>query len=569
MTTPAGARFSNQTSVKGPGAVEVVDEAAAFLRRTPLSSFIIYYLGALPFTLGLIYFVFDMLQSANAERHLGPESLVLTLLYFWMKTCQAVFSRRLLAMLEGGDSEPWTVWRWANTAILQAIYAATLLIVYPMALLITIPFGWVNAFYHNISIVATGGKTTLRGSFAEAAELAALWPRQNHLILAVLLAGLFFLFINLYAFFLMLPSLLNSFFGISTIFEESRSALNNTTFFLEIFVFCYLVLNPLNKAIFVLRCFYGRARLDGADLRAELRRQNLTRKAQVAAATIALALLAMLPEGVRADDTPTPAASVASHPAPVALPPDSKPATLDHAIQKTLQKDEFAWRLPRTDDSAQGNNVINETLEKFFHYIERGLRVIFRPIVKFLEWLFGSSKPHDGGGSGLTALASFPWMAFFCVLLVIVVAFLAFLIIRNIQRKALPSGQAVTTTPVKTVDLESDNVRADELPEDSWLALAQQLLEKGENRLALRAFYLATLSLLARLELIRLGTTKSNRDYLQEFTRRLRGNVSVVPPFRENIRLFEESWYGTHDATSSVIDAMRVNHEQLRTHVAV
>src|SRR5271154_83177 len=142
--------FLTESSLKGPPATEVLDEAVSLLRRTPLSVFSVYYLGALPFWLAFVYFYFDMTQSADANAHLPGEALLLTALYFWMKTCQAVFARKLLAVLEGEDVEPWELPRLANTALLQTIYAGSFVIVYPLGLIITIPFGWISAFYHNI-----------------------------------------------------------------------------------------------------------------------------------------------------------------------------------------------------------------------------------------------------------------------------------------------------------------------------------------------------------------------------------------------------------------------------------
>jgi len=43
-------------------------------------------------------------------------------------------------------------------------------------------------------------------------------------------------------------------------------------------------------------------------------------------------------------------------------------------------------------------------------------------------------------------------------------------------------------------DLADENIRADQLPEDGWTKLARELLERGEFRLAMRAFYLASLA---------------------------------------------------------------------------
>lgn len=208
MASP-GLRFTTASSLRGPAAVEILDEAVSLLRRAPLSIVAVYMMGALPFCTGLLYFWSDMIQSANAETLLPGEAFMLALLYFWMKTCQAVFARRLLAVVEGYDPEPWTLPRWLNTALLQMIYAGSLIIVYPVSLLIALPFAWVNAFYHTISIVATGAGSTPATSFREAGEMAALWPKQNHLILGILLLAVFVLFVNLAVFFFVIPGLLN------------------------------------------------------------------------------------------------------------------------------------------------------------------------------------------------------------------------------------------------------------------------------------------------------------------------------------------------------------------------
>jgi hypothetical protein len=557
MASSSRNRFSTEASLKGPAPLQVLDEAIAFLRRTPLSLHLIYYAGALPFCASLVYFVSDMLQSAEAEQHLVSESLLVTLAYFWMKTCQAVFSRRLLATLEGQDAEPWTLQRWINTAVLQSIVAATFFFVWPLALVTTIPFGWVHAFYHNVSIVGTGRATTLRGCLTEAATLSTLWPKQNHLVLGVMLAGLFVLLVNIAVFLAMLPRLLDMLFGLSTVFDESFSAWNNSSFYLDVAVLVFLVLNPLSKAVYVLRCFYGRARLNGADLRAGLQRLRTARPAAVA-----LVAVLVLSSVAHADDATPP---VAARPAPAIQVP---PETLDHALQSTLQKDEFAWRAPKPPEGKHDDSFIERVVHQFFHLLHEALRIVFKPIGEFLRWLLSSSREHDGGAAGTGVMGAIPWGALFWVALVLVVAVLVGLVVRNLRPSAISRATPVRSTPVKTIDLESESVRADALPEDLWLALAQELLEKGETRLALRALYLATLSLLAQRELIRLGAAKSNRDYLQELIRRLRERTDAVSPFRGSIRLFEASWYGTHAVTLSVIESMRANHQTVRSHVA-
>ena len=559
MISSSQARFSTESSLKGRPAMEILDEAVFFLRSAPLVTISIYFLGTLPFCLGLIYFWFDMTQSADAESRLPGEAFVLTVLYFWMKTCQAVFSRKLLTFLEGEDPEPWTLQRWANTALLQAAFAGSLVILYPLAILATIPFGWVNAFYHSISIVATGSRSTLGSAFGEAVEMARLWPKQNHLILGVLFLAVLVLFFNLAVFFVQLPLLLNSLFGFETVFDENISAWNNSSFYLDVLVFCFLLLNPLNKAIYVLRCFYGRSRLSGTDLKAELRRFRDSRPIPDRAAVGALALLLLV--------TPCWAQEPSKAAAPVPVQTDPAAVNLDQAIQKTLQKDEFAWRAPRLKAADTHNEFFDRMAHNVLDWLKAALRAPAKMLGKFLKWLLSTDRKHDASKTDFSGVSAIPWRGVLFLLAVILIAVLTYLLVRHVRRRPTLKLDRLAPAPLRTIDLEAETVQADELPEDSWLALAQQLIEQGELRLALRAFYLATLSALARQQLVRLGASKSNRDYLVELTRRLRGQTTIVPSFRENVRLFEASWYGTHSVTSTIIEIMRANQQQVRNHV--
>jgi hypothetical protein len=547
--------------------MEMLDAAVTLLRQTPVAVWSIYLIGALPFCLGLIYFWFDMIESANAEARLPGEALLLTLLYFWMKTCQAVFSRKLLALLEGEDAEPWTLGRWANTALVQTIFGGSLPMVYPMAILVTIPFGWVNAFYHSISIVGTSRTSTIGSAMREATELSRLWPKQNHLIIGTVLLGVFVLYLNLAIFAVMIPSLLHSFFGIESVFIESRGTWNNSSFYLDIGVFCFLMLNPLNKAVYVLRAFYGRARLSGTDLKAELRRFEGARRGLAYGPGMAVLLgLALIGTSVVARGDAAPASVPPAAQSPSA---DPNAAKLDRAISSTLKKDEFAWRAPREAGPAEQNSFFARMAQALHDWLKAVLKKPMKMLEKFLKWIFDRPNDNDSSDGGFfAAIAAVPWRLVLVILAVILVSVLIYLLMRHLRRPAPRPLDNLKAAPSRTVDLEAENIQADELPEDSWLALAQQLIERGELRLALRAFYLATLSALARQQLVRLAVGKSNRDYVTELTRRLRGEERVVPLFRENVRLFEASWYGTRDVTPAIIDTMRANQREVGAHVA-
>ena len=355
-------------------------------------------------------------------------------------------------------------------------------------------------------------------------------------------------------------------FGIETVFTENESTWNNSSFYLDVFIFCFLIINPINKAIYALRCFYGQARINGADIDAALRHLHVMRNppAAIGSSALVLVLLLLVP-CARADDS----AAATPPPVPSVRHLDPTAEKLNQAIESTLRKDEFSWRLPRPAVSAEQDGIVLRTFRGFLHFLKDSTEGIFKMIGKFLEWLLARENKDSSTSNHSFSIGDVPWRALAWILIIVLLLVLLYGLIRLVRHAPKMNDlQSVDASPVRTVDLEAEEVRADDLPEDSWLKLAQELIDRGEFRLALRALYLATLSFLARSELVRLAPAKSNRDYLQEMTRRLRGNTAAAGFFRENINLFEASWYGTHDVTSAVLDSMRVNHQQVRSHAA-
>ena len=70
----------------------------------------------------------------------------------------------------------------------------------------------------------------------------------------------------------LLPRLVKILFGIESMFTRGDYSLLNTTFFAAMFWLTYLCVDPILKAAYALRCFYGESIQSGADLRAELQR---------------------------------------------------------------------------------------------------------------------------------------------------------------------------------------------------------------------------------------------------------------------------------------------------------
>ena len=124
---------------------------------------------------------------------------------------------------------------------------------------------------------------------------------------------------------------------------------------------------------------------------------------------------------------------------------------------------------------------------------------------------------------------------------------------------------AIASEPIPPApDITDENVHADQLPADGWTRLARELLERGEFRLALRAFFLASLSHLAARNLISIARFKSNRDYERELRRRGHSWPDLLSTFGENLLAFERIWYGLHNVNRDLVEQFAANVERMR-----
>src|SRR5438876_3569642 len=184
-------RFGRQLD---KGAIELIEEAVHLLRRAPVAILASYYAGALPFVLAWLYFWADMSRSPFAYQHLAGGALGLGALFVWMKFCHSVFSRRLRAFLAGEPPLTLSFRRCRRIFISQAALQPSGLFLLPLALVLTLPFAWVYAFYQNLTALDGGEAPDLRSLIKEALQQAGLWPKQNHLLLAMLSGFAFFVF---------------------------------------------------------------------------------------------------------------------------------------------------------------------------------------------------------------------------------------------------------------------------------------------------------------------------------------------------------------------------------------
>lgn len=142
---------------QGKGAFDLIEEATHRLRTVPIGTLAVYYLGAIPFVLGLLYFWADMSRSPFAGQHLIDSALGMAGLFLWMKFWQVIFARRLRAHVAAEPAPHWTVRRWGRVFLTQAFVQPSSLFVIPLSLVPALPFAWVYAFYQNVTALDDGG----------------------------------------------------------------------------------------------------------------------------------------------------------------------------------------------------------------------------------------------------------------------------------------------------------------------------------------------------------------------------------------------------------------------------
>ena len=520
-------------------ALDLMEESLWLLNRAPVVIHVCYYTGAIPFVLGLLYFWSDMSRGAFAFDHLAASSLGVALLYFWMKSWQSVSASLLLGFVSGATPTQWTFRRIAHLVITQASIQSLGLFIRPVALLITLPYGWVRAFFEN-AVILGNGELTLEEVWKRSNRQAFLWPKQNHLLLSILLIFGFIVWMNLTVLLVAAPFLLKLFTGIETAFTQSKAAFLNTTFLAVTAAAAYLCVNPIIKAAYVLRCFYGESVHSGGDLRVKLKRLT-------SLILIVLGLMLSLPSSAKA--------------APAHSKVDA--VELNSAINRVLKQEEFAWRLPRQKEPESKDGA----LTNFFTDAWKTFKNWARPVKNWFEKIFDQWGKKHNHKEDLPEPGSFDWLkemikVILGVLCVLIVSLLGWLVWKNKRNRQKP----VHSEPVAAMpDLASEEIMASHLPEDTWLDLAREMVEKGELRLAMRAFYLAVLAHLSLRELITIARHKSNHDYERELQRRARLQAELLSAFHENLSIFEGAWYGSHPVTEESLGQFAINLERIRS----
>lgn len=552
----SGRANSNESS-----ALTLADQAVHLLRGRGRSALINYYVGSLPFALGLLYFWSDMSRNPSAEWYCAPAAAGLALLFVWMKVWQARFGRRLWSVMQHASEEQWGARRYLTTAARQAALHATGMVVLPISAIVAFPLGWTYAFYQNASILESPECGGLRELGRAAARQAALWPGQNHLLLTILSLFGLFVFLNLGIGILLLPHLLKRLLGIETVFTLSGLGMLNTTFFAILVMLTYLCVDPMVKAAYVLRCFYGLSRQSGDDLRAGLKPFL---KTPLAVLVLFFLLMATQPpSGVQAAEP-----SVTAQPG---LKLQVRGQQLDGAIEQVLQQRRFAWRLPRekTSQKPTEQGWLGHTLQ----WIVDGIKAIgkvmghwFKALWDWFDRMLPKPKPVDKStGTSVRAVIEVILYALGTILCTL----LGIALFRRCRRSRAIVFPVAEKESLGTVDLNDESISAADLPTDRWQAMARTLLDQQEYTAALRALYLSTLASLGESRRLVIARYKSNQEYYRELNRRAHAEPEVQRIFGRCMTVFESAWYGAHPVSPQQIDQFLEDQQEIADRVGL
>ena len=574
--------------------IDLVEHAIALVRASGWGALSLYYLGAMPFVALFILYFADMSMMAYDPSRLVVGALLLGVFFVWMKIWQAVYACLLWNRLQ--DRTGMETRHWLRLAARQALLQPLGLLLLPLALLALIPYGTVYAYYQNVTVLDRGGEMKARELSRGARRRAVDEPRQVFLLIwavspsvmifmaalvylitplmgrvlpdglmlvvgfwQVLALVLFFplsplpviLAVNVLFALTMGPQLLQMLFGVSSSFLDNSGIWSDALAFVAVAGIVYLLLDPVVKAAFVLRCFRGEAARTGEDLRVELRRTRSLSAGVLLLAGMAAALLSCCPAGAQAPAAPS------AQTAPVSA------EQLNVQIDGVFRDRAYAWRIPGEKNLPKTGAVgaffdgIRRTIQEWADWVaDKGSR-FFEWLIR---WIFGKS---GGGGEGGT-IGAFNANMTLMALLALLVCIALFLYWRHRRGRTDEAPVAALSVAEAQPDPADENTLATDLPDDEWARMAAQLASRGEYRGALRASFLSLLASLAAQDFVRVARAKSNREYGDELARRAHARPDCLAAFRLGVSLFEPVWYGAHPATAEEVGRIINLGERLR-----
>jgi hypothetical protein len=242
---------------------------------------------------------------------------------------------------------------------------------------------------------------------------------------------------------------------------------------------------------------------------------------------------------------------------------DVQPSALQKASEAALRAPEYDWRLPLPPAPVRNTPWIVSLTDRILASIRGFTDAIGRLLGRFFSWLSDQMGMGAQQQNGTLPVRGLHWTVYVLIALVAIVGILLGLrVLRSRRRKA---AEIAAGGGAPSIRLDADDLTADRLPEEQWLELAERALLEQNLRLALRAFYLASLAWMGRSEYISIHPGKTNREYELELKRRLRTFPEARALFGANVIAFERVWYGLHEVAQDEIAEFRQRIGQMKS----
>lgn len=420
-----------------------------------------------------------------------------------------------------------------------------------------------------------------RHSFGGCLSLASQWFGGGLLFFLMLFPLWTAVWLNGFLLAIIAPQLLHSLFGVNTLLSTEMgfySLASSSAFWLSLFASAWAALDPIVKCTYVVVYQHLRSRREGDDLRgflASLPREQqkkaeviastgAVRSTRIGAAVVVAAILLGAFQATRARAAEAPSSQNITE-ASGDSGQQPRAQKLRQALDQESQREIYRWH---DADHPIPPTWFDSLLAKIKHGIHRAWSAFwnfFRSLwPRGLTLSLGNGK-HEGWRMKDLRL----WMALIAALTLLSGAMLFWL---RRRRGAAQLSIPITAAPLPDL---SDNALASERSEDEWFALANRLEGEGELRLALRAAYLGLLAGLAQREWLTIRRDRTNREYLDEFTRRWRrrpqaaveARTEIPEKLRGSLRVFDRVWYGSHAPTPATVAAYRHDQLELLSHV--
>lgn len=579
----ANSQSGRQASVRGRqhrlNALEALERGFALFKSTFAWEAWRYYSGAAPLVFCLIVMWVVNGQIRSSDGTLMVEAAVLTGAYL-LRACSVASYMQRVRERAFGVRRPAPEGAFARLAAIGRLLTWKIILSSAALLGLTTVAGatWCYSACQFASLEARedGSKRhTLGGCLA----LSSQWFGGGLLFFLMMLPLWSAVWLNGLIVAVIVPQLLHSILGVNTLLSTPMGmyALSRSSaFWLSLFAGAWLALDPIVKCSYVVVFQHLQSRREGDDLRgllASLPREH-QKKAQMIAsaaaggrATIgALVLLAAMLAGTSPMAAARAALTSSSAETSAHTPREAQVQKLQRALDEESQRAIYRWH---DAEHPSPPTWFDKLLDKFLQRMERAWNAVqdfFRKL-----WPKGLNlSPGNEKGSGWKLKDIRLWLTLIAILTIGAGAVLFWLRRRREAAEQLSIPMAIAPLPNL-----SDGAVASERSEDEWFALADRLEREGELRLALRSVYLGLLAGLAQREWLTIRRDNTNRDYLNEFTRRwrrrpqaaLERRIEIPEKLRGSLRQFDRVWYGSHVPTREAVAAYRQDQRELLNHV--